>query len=1031
MPHLILRLFGGFHAETSDGTPLHLPTDKIRGLLAYLALEADQPQRREHLAALLWPEWDDVASLRNLRQSLYRLRNSLEKAAPALFDALCTVTRQDVTLHSSALRSDMADFWQGMALPARHQHRSLSECQTCRAAVADAVELYRGELLAGLSFADAPEFEAWLVGQRQRYHLAFLSALSQLADVCLAEGDFPQAYTYAERQLALEPWREIAHRQVMQALAASGQRSAAIEHFHRCRTILAEELGVDPEPETAALFQELLEPTAPRPTQSVAATPSQVARTAATNLPVALSSFVGREDAMEHLRLLLQQHRLLTLIGPGGSGKTRLATETGRGLLATFPGGVWLVELAELSDPERVVHAIADCLGVTEQESHPLRQLLADFLSTRRPLLILDNCEHLLAACATVTEFLLTRCPGVQVLATSREALGIVGEQLWPVPPLPLPAAASVLGTSSDLHALLSAPAIRLFVDRAVSHRPSFVLTLENAADVVRICCRLDGMPLALELAAARVRALTPARIAQLLDERFSLLTGGSRTALPRQQTLRALMDWSYDLLSPAEQTLFRRLAVFAGSASMEAVEAICADGSGDGQPRIGGTSVFDLLLRLVDKSMLLVEDDGKESRYWMLETIHSYAQERLGETEEAEEMARGHARYLIRLAASAEEELVGGDEVTWLERLGKEDDNLHAALQWAFGGPAESRSAHARLGLRLAGYLVYYWDARFRLDDSRRWLNMAWENVDRRIPAIEQARLASGLGTLAWHGGQYNEARNWHQQAVRLYQQAEDSRGIALSLNNLAIQYDYTGDWAGGEKLMKEAIRVAELGGHPGIQALTLSSLGAHYCSLERYDAAGPLLERATALLRARGSARLFGYVLTALLEYQLATGRRHLGWATIAEMDVAASRCGDLSLRRAFFVCQAQMLRFENRMQEAFVASATGVRFYRDTLPDVDFLTILESFVISLVELGRSDVGLLLLTFCETYRDAGQDSRAPIYQTEVDAALARIRAHLPPDEFAALQGQGASLTLESALALALRLADEPETRF
>lgn len=1030
MPHLILRLLGGFHAETSNGTPLHLPTDKVRGLLAYLALEADRPQRREYLAALFWPEWDDAASLRNLRQSLYRVRQSLEKAAPGLFDDLCTVTRQDVTLHSSALHSDVADFWQGLALPLQHQHPSLSDCQTCRAAVSAAVERYGGELLAGLALSDAPAFDAWLAGQRQGCHLAFLAALAQLADVSLAEGDFPQAYTYADRQLALEPWREIAHRQVMQALTASGQRSAAIEHFHRCRRILAEELGVDPEPKTFALFQELLEPTAAQSTQTAQTAPPDVARAAANNLPLALSSFVGREEEMAHLHLLLQQHRLLTLIGPGGSGKTRLSTETGRTLLAAYPHGVWLVELAELSDPARVVHAIAHCLGVTEQEGQPLRQLLADFLGQRRLLLILDNCEHLLAACAASAEFLLTSCPALQVLATSREALGIPGEQLWPVLPLSLPTDALPAQTAPDLSALLSAPAVRLFVDRARSHRPAFALTGENAADVVRICRRLDGLPLALELAAARVRALAPARIAELLDERFSLLTGGSRTALPRQQTLRALIDWSYDLLSPAEQTLFRRMAVFAGSASMEAVEEICADDAGRGAPTIGDTSVFDLLLRLVDKSMIWVEDDARSSRYGMLETIRSYAQERMRAAGEEEEIAWRHVRYLTALAAAAEPELVGGDEVTWLERLERENENLHTALQWAFDGKNAGRGVPSYLGLRLAGCLVYYWDAHSRLDDSRRWLHTAWENADRRTPPVDQARLVSGLGTLAWHSGQYNEARNWHQQAVRLYQQAENGRGIALSLHNLAVQYESIGDWGECESLLDEAIRIAEMINDPGILGMVLSSLGIHYIALERYVDAGPLLEKSSALLRQTGSTRLLGYVLTSLLGYQLSRGQTHLCWATLAELDVAARRCADRTLLLACSFYRARVLRSEKRFTEAFTASADALRVYKDSAPDANFTNILESFVISLVDLCRWESGLLLLTFCHGYREVGQESRPPIYQAEVENALAHIRAHLPTDEIVALQSRAASLTTQSALALALRLADEPKTQ-
>lgn len=286
---------------------------------------------------------------------------------------------------------------------------------------------YAGDLLAGLTFDGAPEYEGWLTARRQQCHLAFLGALSQLAEAALALGDPAGAYVYAERQLALEPWREIAHRQTMRALAASDQRSGAMAAYQRCRTVLAEELGVDPEPETEALYLSLLEPEPVPPPQP---------RPALSNLPTLLTSFVGRQEELAQLAALLPHKRLLTLTGPGGTGKTRLALETGSRLRTSFSDGVWLVELADLSDPQRVDHAIAHALGVTEREDRPLRPLLADFLAERRLLLLLDNCEHLLAACAQAADFLLMRCPGLTVLATSREPLNLPGEQIWPVSPL-------------------------------------------------------------------------------------------------------------------------------------------------------------------------------------------------------------------------------------------------------------------------------------------------------------------------------------------------------------------------------------------------------------------------------------------------------------------------------------------------------------------------------------------------------------------------------------------------------------------
>ncbi len=1026
MPRITFHLFGGFHAETTTNIAVDLPTDKVRALVAYLLLQPEQPHRREQLAALLWPEGEGSTSLRNLRQSLYRLNKVLDTVVPGLFGEMCSVTRRDVTLHGELVRTDTADFWAGVSLPAQHQHNSLAECATCREAVAAAVELYRGELLAGLTLSDAPDFESWLAGQRQQYHLALLSALAALADCALTDRDFAGAHAYAQRQLDLEPWLEVAHRQAMQGLLGMGQRTAAMEQFHRCRTALAEELGVDPEPKTVALYQELLEPAAASPPASVS-TPLPPPRLPATNLPALLSSFVGRQDEMEAIHQLLQDNRLLTLTGPGGSGKTRLAVECGRASAAACPDGVVLIELADLTDPDRVVHAIAHRLGVDEREGHPLAHLMADFLAPRQMLLILDNCEHLLNAAATTAELLLTRCPGVRILATSREPLGISGEQVYPVSPLPLPGVIPSVVMSEDMQALSDAPAVRLFVERAVAQRPDFALTIDNAPAVVEICHRLDGMPLALELAAARVRALSPARIAALLDERFSLLTSGSRTALPRQQTLRALIDWSYDLLSPAEQCLFRRLAVFAGGALMSGVEAVCADpDAGLALAAIDGEPVFELLLRLVDKSLLFAREEAADTRYGMLETIRAYALERLADAGEVDEMALCHARYYTDLAATAEMELVGGEEFTWFKRLGREDENLRAALGWALGGAPNGPWLRAQLGLRLAGCLAYYWDATSQLDESRRWLNLAWARVDKRTPAPEQARLASGLGTLAWRRGVYAEARVWHQQALQFYQQAEDDWGIAFALQNVAVQYECVGDWTRGQKLLQESIRVAEAGGQSGMLAVALFSLGNHYVSLGEHEEAGPLLEQAVALIRPRGSLRLLGYGLAALLEYQLATGRFHLGWATVDELEAAASSSEDRVLLAAAWISRARMLRFDGKHRSAFDACAAALSLYRSIPLDVHQLNFFEPFAISLIGIDRADAGLLLLAVCENHRLISQESRPPAYQTEIDDALATARTFLSPGEFATIQAQAEILTLQHLLAFSLVLADD-----
>jgi predicted ATPase len=474
-----------------------------------------------------------------------------------------------------------------------------------------------------------------------------------------------------EGLLAASPTRETLAALLMRALAADGRRGAALTVYERTRERLADELGADPSPPLAALHLELLRANGrPAPGAATAAGPADPDRVG--NLPAALTSFLGREGDLGGVGALLREHRLVTLTGPGGAGKTRLAVEAARMTLAgdaspaetAFPGGAWLAELAPVTDPADVAPAVLGAFGLREQALLVTRQLharpanrpaagtgapgtgeaddgqedalerLIGALAGRRALLVLDNCEHLIAAAATLADRVLAHCPGLRVLATSREPLNIIGEALWPVGPL------------------AESPAERLFAERAAAGAPGFALTAGNAPAVSRNCRALDGMPLAIELAAARTRTMMPAHIADRLDQRFRLLTGGSRTALPRHQTLRAVVDWSWDLLDDGERALLRRLSVFTGGAALEAAERVCAAAP------VAAEDVLDLLTALADKSLLVVRQTEDGPRYRMLETIREYGRERLAEAGETEPLRRAHAAYFLRFAERAQPHL-------------------------------------------------------------------------------------------------------------------------------------------------------------------------------------------------------------------------------------------------------------------------------------------------------------------------------------------------------------------------------------
>src|SRR3990172_9087680 len=485
------------------------------------------------------------------------------------------------------------------------------------------------------------------------------------------------------------------------------------------------------------------------------------------NLPIQLTSFIGREREMAAIANLLEQHRLVTLVGAGGSGKTRLSLQVAAHLLDAYPDGIWWVDLAGLIDGSLVPEAVAAVLRVREQSGTLLLTTLGDFLQPRTALLLLDNCEHLVAGCGQLAEALLQRCPDLRILATSREGLAVGGEALFPVPTLSLPDLAHL----PPLESLSQYEAVRLFAERAATVSPAFKITARNAAVVAQICHRLDGIPLAMELAAARVTVLSPEQIASRLDDQFRLLTGGSRTALPRHQTLQGALDWSFQSLAEPEKSIFRRLAVFAGGFTLQAAEVVCA-GAG-----IATADVLDLLAHLVNKSLVVVEDREDGRRYRLLEPTRQYARDRLREVGEIDGTRARHVEWFLALAEQAEERLHGHEQVTWLRRVEIEHENLRTALEWTVAGE------HWPTALRLAAALAAFWELHGHITEGRRRLD---EILSRSAAtSIPTALRAKGLGAAA---------------DFAAYQQVQDIHGVAQANRSL-------GELARAQKNYPEAV--------------------------------------------------------------------------------------------------------------------------------------------------------------------------------------------------------------------------------
>jgi predicted ATPase/class 3 adenylate cyclase len=555
------------------------------------------------------------------------------------------------------------------------------------------------------------------------------------------------------------------------------------------------------------------------------------------NLPQQMTSFVGRERELSDVKARLAGTRLLTLVGVGGLGKTRLSLQVAADVLDDYPDGVWFVELAPLADPDRVAQAVASVLAVVEDAGRPVQEALAKFVKDRRLLIILDNCEHLLQACAELARDLLHAGPGVKVLTSSREPLHLTGETSYPLPSLAVP----------DRHgnitpaALTQYEAVHLFTDRALAVKPAFQVTQENASAIAEICHRLDGIPLALELAAARVRALSVEQIATRLSDRFRLLTSGDRTAMPRQQTLRACIDWSYDLLTAPERTLLQRLSAFAGGWTLEAAEAIGAGGD------IGEPEVIDLLMHLVDKSLVI--SDAERGRYQMLETVRQYAQERLNQLGSADDTRARHLAYYLALAEKARPELAGPQQGVWLAQLDLERENLLTANAWC-----DRNDEGARLGLKLVHSVKPYWFVRGLLGLGQRVTVDALARAGAQERSLLRCQVLADAGQLGCWMGRYADARGYLEESLAIAREIGDQRMVAAVLQPLGIATLGQGDMAASRRHLDEALALARTLGNKRELLAAVNALAQLLRVEGNLDAAEPLYENVLVLARELG---------------------------------------------------------------------------------------------------------------------------------------------------------------------------------
>jgi DNA-binding SARP family transcriptional activator/predicted ATPase len=801
MPLLKLSLLGSFQAVL-DGQPItQFKGDKVRALLAYLAAEADRPHERSSLVSLFWPNMPEGRALRNLSQTLIRLRDAIhdEQAHPPFL----LVTRHEVRWNTQADQELDATEFERLLKAGREETGSDAE-----SALAKGMALYRGDFLRGFGLSDCPDFEDWLLLKREQYHHLALEALQKLADARLAAGDYAQARGYAHQQIGLEPWREIAHRQLMRALALGGHRSEALAQYETCQRTLAQELGIEPEAETVTLYEQIRSgkldtvTVAPASSHLVTSSPQH-------NLPAQLTPFIGREEELAQLDSLLRdpERRLITLIGLGGVGKTRLALVAARALIGVFAHGVWFVPLAGVgmnagavaadARDEHARHAlaraIADALGLTltGQESAPAQ--LLNCLRSREVLLVLDNYEHLLAS-AEFLATLLRTAPHVKVFVTSRERLNVEGEATVPLQGMPVPANAAE-------QELASAGCVRLFVERAQRTSARFNVNANNLSDILHVCKMVEGLPLGIELAASWVQHYSLREIVHAIQDNLNFLASPRSDRPSRQSSLRAVFDYSWRMLSPLEQRALAQLSIFRSAFSREAALAVT------------GARLLTLVA-LADKSLLHQSGEG---RYAMHELVRQFAGEQLQQMASAEpdlpnQAHARHSDYSIEFVGAQSEGLYGSLSRQTLATIQAESDNLNQALQWAMShGRWRAIDRHIVEILRIYHFQMNYGEGLALAQQLIRHAEDQLRRDPQSVPPHLLSKLLAEQAFLLTFQGTPREAIVSAQAVIEQTHRAGDSESELAGYLDWGLQEYYLGNYDSAQNLLEKAHALAQ----------------------------------------------------------------------------------------------------------------------------------------------------------------------------------------------------------------------------
>ena len=990
-----VRFFGEFEA-VEGGVPVPVRGAKQRTVLALLALHRGQPVSADRLIDALWGDGQVANPVNALQAQIGQLRRTLGATAIVTSDAgyALDIGPDDV---------DAARFEQLVA----KGRRLLEEGEMALAStvLGEALRLRRGEPLAEFAYAGFADAE--------RAHLADLTlvAIETRAEADLALGRHGELAGELEALCREHPLRERLWELLMLALYRAGRQAEALRAYTEARDRLVDELGIDPGPALRELEARILSQD-PSLAAAVPAGLAVPAPMATGNLREPLSSFVGRSAELQELNEAVRSNRLVTLIGPGGVGKTRLAVEAAAALREEHRDGAWLVEFASVTGPDGVAPAVAGALGaavaglIGPLSPDSTVELIVRYLAGRSLVVVFDNCEHVIDQAAALVETLAGTVPGLRLIATSREPLGVPGEVLVPVGPLALPAAAE------------------LFADRARAVRPGFTADGQTRPVIDDICRRLDGLPLAVELAAARLRSLTVATLAERLDDRFRLLTVGARTALPRQQTLRAVVDWSYDLLFEDERRLFARLSVFAGGCDLDAAEAVCAD------DQVPAGEVLDVLSRLVDKSLVAAPDAGRDARFIQLQTLWQYGRDRLNESGEVDAVCARHAAYYRQMAEDAHEGLRGATGPMWRERLTSELGNLRAALDWFIArGDADA-------ALSLVSGMAWLWCINSDFVEGARWLGDALGATGSRDPELAAtAQVWHGYFVCGYFVGMALSpaaAVLECEEAVAALTTSDDrvrrAEALVLCATVLMRAHEFERSLdalSEAHDLLEPAVHGWQLALHDLIVAWNLALLGrlddaeqAAHSSVERFDAHGEVwlsvdslsilaliaeaqgdLDRASAayeaLLERCRAAGQRGYVLFSLLRLAALRGRQGDAAAADGLYEEAIACSFDPSVSADAMVGQAAVARRLGDLARARALLDLAGIYYRNSDLPAGQIAVLAGLAWWALSAGKADDAMVFAADASQAASASGDSAI---QLLADTAVAAVKALTDP---------------------------------